>query len=506
MKTPILVTLQKLFRLAGRVQESGHSIDQILEHKAQNHSSRRQFLKYSAQTAAILGTTGMSWKTALQTDKKIAIVGAGIGGLSAGWHLKEKGVTATIFEADKRAGGRIKTHHSFANNTLSTELGAEFIDTNHEDMLFWVEKLGFKDQLIDVSLDTFGQKEAVFINGRHYSEKEIITDLTAAYPKILKNRKKLDTRRGKKIDHWSMAEYIDKMPVSDWMKQLLDITYTAENGLDTSEQSAANLLSLLEIKNDAYLPYSDSDERFKLRGGNDQIPQALARRLSNQIRYEHRLLSLRENANQTITLTFSENGTTREENFDAVIMTIPFTILRDLDIKMDLPPLKKEVIKSLGYGTNAKFVFDVEQRFWRSKGYQGYLFNEVIQNGWDSSHMQNNNQGTGIYTCFMGGTAGRNMTKSEQGKYINAVSSAFPTSAINLTGTSEMAVWVNNPYSKASYSCMKPGQNTRFHGAAFEPVRRLYFAGEHCSSDYWGFMNGAAETGRRAAERVMVDL
>ncbi|MCC6459673.1 MAG: FAD-dependent oxidoreductase, partial [Saprospiraceae bacterium] len=40
-------------------------------------------------------------------------------------------------------------------------------------------------------------------------------------------------------------------------------------------------------------------------------------------------------------------------------------------------------------------------------------------------------------------------------------------------------------------------------GVAFEPVRRLYFAGEHTSTEYWGFMNGAAETGRRVAEKVL---
>jgi monoamine oxidase len=42
-----------------------------------------------------------------------------------------------------------------------------------------------------------------------------------------------------------------------------------------------------------------------------------------------------------------------------------------------------------------------------------------------------------------------------------------------------------------------------FGGVAAQPVRGLHFAGEHCSTDFWGFMNGAAETGRKAAERVL---
>lgn len=80
---------------------------------------------------------------------------------------------------------------------------------------------------------------------------------------------------------------------------------------------------------------------------------------------------------------------------------------------------------------------------------------------------------------------------------------AFSGSQISLTGKTELAHWPGNPFVRGSYSCFRPGQVSRFEGAAAAPVRRLYFAGEHCSSEYWGFMNGAAETGRKVAEQVL---
>ncbi|MBK8608608.1 MAG: FAD-dependent oxidoreductase [Chitinophagaceae bacterium] len=55
----------------------------------------------------------------------------------------------------------------------------------------------------------------------------------------------------------------------------------------------------------------------------------------------------------------------------------------------------------------------------------------------------------------------------------------------------------------ASYACYKPGQWTTIGGAEIEPVGNLLFAGEHCSSDFQGYMNGGAETGRRAAAELM---
>ena len=51
-----------------------------------------------------------------------------------------------------------------------------------------------------------------------------------------------------------------------------------------------------------------------------------------------------------------------------------------------------------------------------------------------------------------------------------------------------------------------PGQYTSIAGAEFEPVGNLYFAGEHTSLDYQGYMNGGAETGRRAAEGILEKL
>jgi monoamine oxidase len=63
--------------------------------------------------------------------------------------------------------------------------------------------------------------------------------------------------------------------------------------------------------------------------------------------------------------------------------------------------------------------------------------------------------------------------------------------------------WPTYPFTKASYACYKPGQWTGMRGAEAAPVGNLLFAGEHCSLDYQGFMNGGAETGRLAAETVL---
>ncbi|MCC6459781.1 MAG: FAD-dependent oxidoreductase, partial [Saprospiraceae bacterium] len=508
MKTPLLHSLRKAFQLAQRAQlHPDASAEKLFPSPSRHMLDRRQFLRTGAQAGLLLGIGGPAMAQDLllgRPKQKIAIVGAGMAGLSAGYHLRRKGVQATIFEGDKRVGGRIKSARIFDNGQLNTEIGAEFIDTVHADMLWFARVAGVDTRLMDVEKDLFGERDAFFFENQHRRLAEILAELNPVYPQILADQEKLDGKGAALLDRLSLAEYIDKLPLSGWMKKLLDAAFVGENGLETAEQSAANLVSILEIRNQKFYPFGSSDERFKVIGGNDQIPKAIANILESQIRLEHRLLALRENANKSLSLTFSVNGKTVEETFDVVVLTLPFSVLREVDMKMELPPIKQRVIRELGYGTNAKFILETHDRPWRNNGYRGFLFNEQISNGWDSAQMQNDNAGAGSFTCYFGGQRGQSALRgSEQTQLeyvLPALEAAFPGSQKSLSGKMELAAWPSNPFVKGSYSCLKPGQVTEFEGVAFEPVRRLYFAGEHTSTEYWGFMNGAAETGRRVAE------
>lgn len=514
MKTPLFSALRTAFSLA-QLSEKKHftSTESVLAEYERYQASRRNFLKTTARGGMVLGLGGpmlirdLLLPAAGGSLNKIAIAGAGMAGLSAAYYLRRKGVAATVFEGDKRAGGRIKSARIFDNGNLNTEIGAEFIDTSHADMLWFVRMLGLETRLMDVERDKFGIRDAFYFENRHHSLVEVLDEFRNIYPRIQSDQKKLEGRHAAALDRISMADYIEGLELSAWAKKMLHAAYLGENGMETSRQSAANLLSIFSIENEKFYPFGSSDERFKVTGGNEQIPQGLAGILKEQIRYGHKLLSVKENSNRSLTLRFSQDGAETEETFDAVILTLPFTILREIDIKMDLPPLKRRVINELGYGTNSKFILETRERVWRSAGYRGYLFSERIPNGWDSAQMQQNDSGPGAYTCFFGGERGRSAargTEAEQLSYVLPdLEGAFPGTKDGLTGGMEIAHWPGNPFVKASYSCFAVGQVTDFGGAAFEPVRNLYFAGEHCSTDFWGFMNGGAESGRKAAEKIL---
>lgn len=511
MKNNLLHALRQVFQLATSTQ---FTLPEALEYveRQQALEARRNFLKTTAKASLVIGLGGATAfpqcaRLPYTSKTRIAIVGAGMAGLTAAYHFRRKGVSAVVFEGDKRIGGRIKSARIFNNGQLNTEIGAEFIDTSHQDMLYMARVAGLHENLMDVEKDTLTTRDAFFIEGKHRTLGEILAEFKDFYPRIQADQGKMEGKAASVFDKLSMADYIEDMPVSAWLKKLLHAAYLGENGLETSEQSAANLLSIFEIKNQRFYPFGSSDERFKVIGGNEQIPQKIGEMLRDQIRLEHKLVTIRENENQSFTLVFNENGTTRQENFDVVLMTLPFTILRELDIQMELPPSKKRIISELGYGVNAKFIVETQNRPWRELGYRGYLFNEIIPNGWDSTQMQNDNKGAGTFTCYFGGNRGRAAMRGSENAQLEYIipqlDAAFPGTKAALTGKMELAAWPSNPFVKASYSCFKPGQVVPFEGQAATPVRNLYFAGEHCSTEYWGFMNGAAETGRKAAESIL---
>ena len=102
-------------------------------------------------------------------------------------------------------------------------------------------------------------------------------DLSAAsYPTLFDNF----TQRGYELDHMSIVDWIDEsVPggIGSKLGQLLDVAYNIEYGAESSVQSSLNLLYLLGyIGQGQFRIFGKSNEKYHVRGGNDQIPARLA--------------------------------------------------------------------------------------------------------------------------------------------------------------------------------------------------------------------------------------
>ncbi len=89
---------------------------------------------------------------------------------------------------------------------------------------------------------------------------------------------------------------------------------------------------------------------------------------------------------------------------------------------------------------------------------------------------------------------------------MRGIERAFPGATAARNGKVSRFHWPTFPWTKASYACYKPGQWTTIAGAESVPVGNMFFAGEHCSYDFQGYMNGAAQSGADTAKLIMSKL
>jgi monoamine oxidase len=314
-----------------------------------------------------------------------------------------------------------------------------------------------------------------------------------------------------KLDAMPLDAYINAIGASGWLKDFLNVAYDTEYGLATRDQSALNLAWLVgaELVDDRFEVFGASDERFKIKGGNQSLVDALAARYQASLQLGHRLEAISATANG-YRLSFAQaNGPSVEVDAEHVIMTVPFSILRDVSIKIELPAVKKRVIAELGYGTNAKLLLGVRKRTWIEAGYLGNFFtDDGLESGWDNSLMQAG-EAAGL-TVFTGAAGGLKLAEgtavSQAEARLDRLDALFPGTKAAYTGKAERFNWPTHPWTKASYSAYKPGQYAAFRGSEGEAVGNLRFAGEHTSLDFQGYMEGGAESGVRAAGEVLTAL
>src|SRR5262249_3203254 len=132
----------------------------------------------------------------------------------------------------------------------------------------------------------------------------------------------------------------------------------------------------------------------------------LAKRLDARIELGHKLVRLKDEGDGfTLDFELLDGGTTVSVEADFVILSLPFTTLRDVELDVELPPAKKKAIAELGYGSNAKILVGFDKRLWREQGYSGYTYTDLaFQLAWDCSRQQDG--ATGGLTLYSGGQPG----------------------------------------------------------------------------------------------------
>jgi monoamine oxidase len=547
-RTPLLSRFQELFEDLDEADRSGRSVESVQEERRQIRLTRRDILKVGGAAVAAAALSGPMAVWAATTKPsgrqgRIAIIGGGIAGLNAALTLQDSGITSTVYEASGRVGGRMHSDTSSWLNGQTSEHCGELIDSKHKTILGLTTR--FKLATADLLAAQPNQStETDFFFGQYYTNSQansdfkpvwnaVKGDLTAArYPALYNSF----TPAAQTLDNMSLYQWIEsRVPGGHTsnMGQLLDVAYNIEYGNVTTEQSSLNLVYLLGFQPQPgdFRVFGASDERYHIVGGNERLPQAIAAALApGTVQLNTALTGIVHNLDNTYALTLKSGASTTTRVVDRVIMAIPFSVLRGIlgsassaYTAAGFTSLKQTAIKQLGYGKNAKLQLQFDSRLWNTQGPWGLSTGTTYsdtgyQNTWDVARAQDGATGILVdYTgggvplaSFTGNPTDPKIVDQFARTFLSQIEPVFPGISKLWNGRATLDVPLANPFLLGSYSYWKVGQYTGFSGyeGARQPdttTGKCHFAGEHCSTNFQGFMEGGAEEGARAAGEILSD-
>jgi monoamine oxidase len=450
-------------------------------------------------------------------DAPVVIIGGGIAGLTALWHLTQAGIDARLYETRTRIGGRMFTART--KGLPAFEMGGQLVNTDHADMHALVREFGLS------LVDRKGAYHRTMILDGHAEvpEGELVAGLRGIAGQIDADSVRLDqnyARVAAELDQMSFTSYLDKhaalMP-KPWVRHLMEATARTEYGCEPRQASAIELVfNLPAIDGRRIDVLSRSDERYLIEGGSSALAEAMAARLQDRITLYRRATRI-DPLGAGARVFFSDGS---KVDASAVIITTPASITRNIDFRVPLPPLWRAFIAEVGLGLNGKVQSAMVNRPWEKpigRGGEAWQTDPShnLSQGWDGSIAPLGGPG-GVWTWFLGGTE---VPAADQGDP-HAVALRFAgltDGAIKgmsaATGRTVRTNWHKDPMAMGAYVNFRPGQLTKFgsliwtetDGIASNPPSAgpIHFAGEHLSDAYPGYMNGGAQTGRLAAASVI---
>lgn len=462
---------------------------------------------------------------------RVAVIGAGFAGLAAAWYLTECGVKTTLYEASGRVGGRVRTDRSFVPGKIVEE-GAELIGENHP--LWGILADHFSLDLEELTDDEVYENAGLRVQTRFRS-----TDLTPQQKKELKASLKMPlavicgeaqsisetkpwrSKDAATFDRMSVKQRLDKLPppASPFARPWLEFTLANDNCADVSKQSYLGLLAAVSAarmpkKDDGssdapgMLGYWMSTETHRCAGGNDLLADRIIHGLADlRLRTTVRLVKI-ENSFvppvQIVSVEHDSSGTVighRSDDYDFVVLAAPPTVWGAITFA----PQFNFASRTIQQGHAVKFLSRYATRSWEA----GQLIPPGMSQPlapsakWDelgSVWEGTDNQGTDPefdLTVFSGGPH-----VLPAADYRSRMSVLYPAAKPN---AERYVDWKTEPFIKTSYAIPGVGEMTTISPNQIVPhAQRLYFAGEQTSSGFFGYMEGALQSGARAARDIVM--
>jgi monoamine oxidase len=431
----------------------------------------------------------------------VLVAGAGLAGLTAARDLTAMGATVTVIDARDRVGGRVWTIRDGFVEGQHAEAGGDLIDETQHEICGLCKNLGLT--LTRILRDGWGYVRQAGsgrprIAGRAASGgwdrlPVRLADLISAYRLI---EKRWDSPVATDLARRSVAQWLDEVNADEQLREIA----RGLRGFFLADPEELSLLALVDQFAESNGSWPGA--MYRVKGGNDRLATALAAPLGDRLRLGTELVAVTHRG-RAVRAGVKHARTVAHLDCDYLVLTLPATTLCRVPITPALPTQQHDAIAKLRYGRATKTLLQFSRRFWRASG-RPRAFGSALPFGaiWEGTEDQRGR--AGILTLLAGGSASDATQAMLAGhgpaRMVEALEWLGSREA-DLVGSRQVS-WEADPFARGGYAYFDPAFDPSLRSWLARPCGRLFFAGEHTSNRWQGYMNGAVESGRRVAAEV----
>ena len=433
------------------------------------------------------------------------VAGAGLAGLTAAFDLVAMGATVTVVEARDRVGGRVWTIREGFSDRQHAEAGGDMIDEAQTEIRDLSASLGLtltrilRDGFGYVRPDKSGQPKIVARSVQHGWQR-LAAGLETLVRRYRLAEQRWDSPIAADLARRSVSQWLDDERADDELRAMA----TGLRGFFLADPEELSLLALVD-------QFAGSDQpgpghMYRIDGGNDRLPNALAAKLGDRVKLGAELVAVSVRG-RAVHASVRHGRNVTNMVGDYIVFALPATTLRRVPIVPALPPHQHQAISTLRYGRGTKTLLQFDRRFWRAPG-RPRAFGSPLAYGalWEGNEEQSGRPG--ILTLLAGGGASDATQLTIEREGIERFASGLEwlgADGAQLTASRQI-VWQSDPFARGGYAFFDSAFDPALREWLARPAGRLFFAGEHTSMRWQGYMNGAVESGRRAALEIAASV